>query len=95
MASKEVATRPCRMEAFCGSFQKDTTGDFTRSTKTLRIGEAAVATESANGLALFLDKRKCRVCSDSITEFLEFTIYAVLSQCGFERERIEEDVYIL
>jgi hypothetical protein len=76
----------------CPGFEENATGDFARSTETLRIGEAVVATESANGLALLLDKRKRRVRSDSITEFLEFAINAVLSQGWFEPERIEEDV---
>ena len=32
--------------------------------------------------------------TDGITEFLEFAINAVLSQCWFERERIKEDASI-
>jgi hypothetical protein len=62
----------------CG-FKENAADDFARSTETLRIGEAVVAPESADGLALLHDKRQRRMCSDSITGLLEFAVEPILS----------------
>jgi hypothetical protein len=43
-------------------------------------------------LAVPASRKTRRVCSDSITKFLEFAINTVTSKNWFERERIEEDV---
>ena len=67
-------------------------GDFAGAAEALRVGEAVVAPEPADGLALRRDEGERGVGSDRIAELLEYSVDAVLSQNGREGARIEEDV---
>jgi len=67
-------------------------GDFVGAAEASGVGEAVVAAESPDGLALLLDEGERRVSIDSIAEPFEFPVDAVLSEGGLEGARIEKDV---
>lgn len=71
-------------------FEEDAIGDFAGAAEALGVGEAVVAAESPDGLALLLDEGERRVRIDSIAESFEFPVDPVLSEGGLEgadRER--------
>jgi hypothetical protein len=67
----------------------------TRSAEALRVREIVVSPESTNSFALTRNKRERRVRADSVTEFFEGTIDAILSQGWRERARIKKDIEVL
>ena len=73
-------------------FEQHAVGDFAGAAEALRVGEAVVAPESADGLALLCDEGQRRVGADGIAELLEFPVDGVLAEGRLEGERIEEDV---
>jgi len=60
----------------------------------LCVGEAVVAPESADGLALRRDEGERGVGADRIPEVFEFTVDGVLAEGGLEGEGIEENINV-
>ena len=66
-----------------------TIGDFTRTSESLFIREAIVATESTDRLALARFKRQRRMLTNRIPQLPQLSVNPILSQCGLKRCRIE------
>src|SRR5260370_16392876 len=73
-------------------FEEDAVGDFAGVAEALRVGEAVVAPEPADRLALRRDKGERGVGSDRIPEPLEFPVDGVLAEHGLEGEGIEKNI---
>jgi hypothetical protein len=82
------------MAARSACFKKHSVGDFAWSAKALGIGEAVVASESTDGLALVFNEEHCRMLFYCIPEPFELSVDCLLTQPRLKGRRIEEDVDI-